>query len=206
MLSLDSRFSAPRPARRAIASRERAWHARCARTIGVLSRARDFAHARAGGGGGVREPSPPSERESKMRVQARRARSPEKRERCVVVRSPLETDAARTRDPRERLDQLRHTQRWQKKREHAHVNQRALADTKGTGARQNHHVTRDGRGTQTGPRESAGTGVSRRATTRRRAGRPHEQHPDKRPRGQASGHVDSTHVAPRGSLARVARD
>ena len=205
MLSSDSRFSAPRPARRAIASRERAWHAQCARTIGMLSRARDFAHARAGGGGGVREPSPPSERESKMRVQARRARSPEKRERCVAVRSPLETDAARTRDPRERLDSC-DTHNDGKKREHAHVNQRALADTKGTGARQNHHATRDGRGTQSGPRESAGTGVSRRATTRRRAGLPHEQHPATRPRGQASGHVDSTHVAPRGSLARVARD
>lgn len=80
----------------------------------ALARQRFRARAR-GGGGGVREPSPPSERESKMRVQARRARSPEKRERCVVVRSPLETDAARTRDPRERLGQLRHTQRWQKK-------------------------------------------------------------------------------------------
>ena len=171
----------------------------------ALARQRFRARAR-GGGGGVREPSPPSERESKMRVQARRARSPAKRERrCVAVRSPHETDAARTRDPRERLGSC-DTHNDGKKREHAHVNQRALADTKGTGARQNHHVTRDGRGTQTGPRESAGTGVSRRATTRRRAGLPHEQHPDKRPRGQASGHVDSTHVAPRGSLARVARD
>ena len=60
MLSSDSRFSAPRPARRAIASRERAWHARCARTIGVLSRARDFAHARAGGAGACASPHPPA--------------------------------------------------------------------------------------------------------------------------------------------------
>ena len=174
----------------------------------ACSRAPEISRTRARGGRGrARALTPQRERESQMRAQAQRARSPAKRERrCVAVRSPLETDEARTRDPRERLGQLRRTQRWQRKREHAHVNQRALADTKGTGARQNHHVTRDGRGTQTGPRESAGTGVSRRATTRRRAGLPHEQHPDKRPRGQASGHVDSTHVAPRGSLARVARD